>query len=223
VWQLSGLGDLITEADIKKLAFDNEAGVYRQRRFPAGFYKVNYTFQIHPTLEVDGKHCHWNLRLADEHLPYRHFTIAVHDPGRLVERLFPYPSMSERKEADAWIMEGSSPKDGLLEVEMLLGANATSRIRGFPESVADVEGKTLAAASGKSMQATKKSDGSSQNTLDGIYGFIPIIICFIFVLIIIIKGNRGSGGSGGHNWGGGGGGGHFGGGGGSGGGGGGAR
>ena len=204
VWQLSGLGNLITQADIENLAYNNEAGVYRPGRFPAGIYKANYTFQIHPLLEVDEKHCHWNLRLADEHLPYRHFTIAVHDPSNLVERLFPYPSTQVRREADAWIMEGFSPKDGLLEVEMLLKANATSKIEGFPASVADVEGKMLAAASGKSMQTTKKLEDSSQGESDG----VGMIIMFLFIigwLIIILSGKGGSGGSGGHDWGGGGG------------------
>ena len=223
VWQLQGLGNSKTEADIEKLAYNNEAGVYRQDRFPVGIYRTNYTFQIHPSLEVDEKHCHWNFRLADEHLPYRHFTIAIHDPSDLVDKLFPYPATQIRKEADAWIMEGSSPKDGLLEVEMLLKANATSRIEGFPKSVFDVEGKTMAAAYGKSMPTTKKSEAPSQTESDGFGSlFLFFIIFVIFIIFLIFKG--GNGGSGGHDWGGGGGGGRdFGGGGGSGGGGGGAR
>ena len=209
VWQLSGLGNLITQADIENLAYNNEAGVYRPGRFPAGIYKANYTFQIHPLLEVDEKHSHWNLRLADEHLPYRHFTIAVHDPSNLVERLFPYPSTQVRREADAWIMEGFSPKDGLLEVEMLLKANATSKIEGFPASVADVEGKTLAAASEKSMRKTEKTSDSLQ--VDDIV-FMAIIFLlftiFMFALFWILeKLGIGRGGSGGYDWGGGGGGG----------------
>jgi uncharacterized membrane protein len=105
-------------------------------------------------------------------------------------------------------MEGFSPKDGLLEVEMLLKANATSEIEGFPASVADVEGKTLAAASEKSMRKTEKTSDSLQ--VDDIV-FMAIIFLlftiFMFALFWILeKFSIGRGGSGGHDWGGGGGG-----------------
>jgi hypothetical protein len=85
--------------------------------------------------------------LADEHLPYRHATIYIHDPDNLTVQFFPYPNMNYRKEGDSWVITGSSPKDGILGVEMLLKPRASSCIQGFPRWVSDVRSKTLSARS----------------------------------------------------------------------------
>ncbi len=113
--------------------------------FAAGTYTIDYIFRFHPYLECDREYCHWNLMLADEHLPYRQTAIYIHDPDHLLVQFFPHPAMSYRQEGDAWVITGSSPKDGLLEIEMLLRPDASSSIKGFPRDVPDVLAKTIAA------------------------------------------------------------------------------
>ncbi|UYZ39395.1 MAG: DUF2207 domain-containing protein [Candidatus Methanospirare jalkutatii] len=155
--------------EIWSLAERNEAGCYKPERFNAGEQEIKYVFRLHPPLECDGEYCHLNLKLATKHLPYEHVTVAIHDPQGLVERIFTHPPMEIRKEAEGvgeegkngsesgsgsgggsgnvWLITGESPKDTLLEVEMLLSPEVSGIMSGFPRTVEDVKDKTLTANS----------------------------------------------------------------------------
>jgi uncharacterized membrane protein len=137
-------------SEINSLAEINEAGCYMPQRFESGSYRIDYQFSIHPPLECDSEYCHWNLAFADKHLPYRQATITIHDPENLIVQLFPHMPFDVKKEGDAWIMTGSSPEDGLVEVEMLLRPEAAETIDGFPRQVSNVREKTLEAQQSKS-------------------------------------------------------------------------
>jgi uncharacterized membrane protein len=141
-------------SEINTLAELNETGCYRPQRFDSGSYQIDYLFSIHPPLECDSEYCHWNLAFADKHLPYRQATITIHDPENLIVQLFPHmpPNMpfDVKREGNAWIMTGSSPEDGLVEVEMLLRPEAAEIIDGFPRQVSNVREKTLEAQQSKS-------------------------------------------------------------------------
>ena len=128
---------------IANLAETNEAGCLQPQMFSAGKYRIDYRFRIHPFLECDQEFCHWNLRLADDHLPYRQVSVYIHDPDNLLVQLFPHPKMDYRREGDTWVITGSSPKDKMIELEMLLRPEASRYIDGFPRQVTDVKGKTL--------------------------------------------------------------------------------
>ena len=69
---------------IANLSENNEAGCLQPQMFSAGKYRIDYRFLIHPFLECDQEFCHWNLRLADDHLPYRQITVYIHDPDDLL-------------------------------------------------------------------------------------------------------------------------------------------
>jgi uncharacterized membrane protein len=131
--------------DIRSLALRNEAGCYNPQKFEAGKYQMEYVFRLHPPLECDAEYCHVNLKLADEHLPYKQLTIAIHDPNDAIVQLFSHPPMDARVDGDGWIMTGESPKDTLLEIEMLLKPEIVDVIDGFPREVVDIEGKTQSA------------------------------------------------------------------------------
>ncbi len=133
--------------EISSLAERNEAGGYKPDRFDAGKYEISYVFKLHPPLECDKEYCHLNLMLADEHMPYNKVAIAVHDSEGIISQLFIHSLMDIRKEGDAWIITGNSPKDALLEIEMLLSPTISERIEGFPKQVPDVKDKTLSANS----------------------------------------------------------------------------
>jgi uncharacterized membrane protein len=130
---------------IANLAEINEAGCLQPQMFSAGKYRIDYRFLIHPFIECDQEFCHWNFRLADDHLPYRQVSIYIHDPDDLLVSLFPHPKMDFRREGDAWVITGSSPKDEMIELEMLLRSEASRHLDGFPRQVMDVKGKTLSA------------------------------------------------------------------------------
>ncbi|MCU0638202.1 MAG: DUF2207 domain-containing protein [Methanothrix sp.] len=127
------------------LAENSEAGCLQPQMFSAGRYRIDYRFLIHPFLERDREFCHWNLRLADTHLPYRQAAIHIHDPEGLLVSLFPHPEMEYSRQGDAWVVTGSSPRDEVIEMEMLLRPEASSHIDGFLRQVPDVRGKTLSA------------------------------------------------------------------------------
>lgn len=133
------------ESDIDSLAEPNEVGCYKPQRFDPGSYQIDYLFSIHPPLECDNEYCHWNMAFADEHLPYRQATITIHDPENLIVQLFPHMPFDVIKEGNSWIMTGSSPENGLLEVEMLLRPEAVEAIDGFPRQVPNVREKTIEA------------------------------------------------------------------------------
>ncbi|MBC7121212.1 MAG: DUF2207 domain-containing protein [Candidatus Methanosuratus sp.] len=131
--------------EIESLAEQNEAGAYYPQMFPAGRYQIGYAFRIHPYLECDQDYCHWNLKLDDEHLPYRQLVIRIHDPEDLIVQLFTHPEMESHQEGDLWVITGASPKDGLIEVEMLLLPGAREVIDGIPREVSNIYEKTLSA------------------------------------------------------------------------------
>lgn len=130
---------------VNSLAEWDEAGCYNPSYFDVGSEEIGYIFTIHPPLEQDVHYVHWNLLLADTHLPYENSTIRVHDPRGDLVQLFTQPKMATRKVGDTWVMTGFCPQDEALRVEMLLKSRAAKFIDGFPRNVSDVEGKTLSA------------------------------------------------------------------------------
>jgi uncharacterized membrane protein len=131
--------------EIASLAVRNEAGCYSPQRFRAGVYEISYISTFHPPLESDEELYHLNLKLAEEHLPYKHVTIIIHDPEGMISQLFIHPAMDTSKEGETWVIEGASPENTLLEIEMLLEGSPI--IDGFLRNVSDVRGKTLEANS----------------------------------------------------------------------------
>jgi uncharacterized membrane protein len=130
---------------VNSLAEWDEAGCYNPSYFDAGPEEIGYIFKIHPPLEQDEQHIHWNLLLADTHLPYENSTIKVHDSRGDLVQLFTQPKMATKKVGDTWVITGFCPQDEPLRVEMLLKARAVKFIDGFPRNVSDVKGKTLSA------------------------------------------------------------------------------
>ena len=164
--------------DIKSLAQHNEAGCFNPNKFTRGIFSIGYLFKIHPSLECDNSFCHWNLRLADEHLPYQKAAIYIHDPDGLVVHPIPHPDMYYKKEGDVWIINGSSPKDGLIEVEMLLLPNASSKMAGFIKNVSSVEERTISAQDKKS---------SSDSASKGDNPLLFLLFGLVFILIFVTR------------------------------------
>ncbi|HID96572.1 MAG TPA: DUF2207 domain-containing protein, partial [Thermodesulfobacteriaceae bacterium] len=153
--------------EIASLALSNEAGCYSPQRFWAGIYEIGYIFTLHPPLEIDEDLYHLNLKLADEHLPYKNVDIVVHDPEGKISELFTHPVMDTSKEGKTWVIEGTSPENTLLEIEMLLEGPPV--MDGFVRNVSDVRGKTLEAN-------TEYSDT---------YGFYLLLVWAIIAMVFL--------------------------------------
>jgi len=164
-------------ADIRALALRNEAGCYKPEKFEAGKYEIRYVFKVHPPVECDAEYCHVNLKLADEHIPYKQVTIAIHDSEGSVVQLFTHPPMDARKESDMWIVTGESPKDTLLEMEMLLKPEIVDVMDGFFREESEVKEKTLSA---NSHYVTTYTFFSALS-----YALLAMIVLFPAMLVLI--------------------------------------
>ena len=160
---------------ISSKALDNEAGAYLPSFFDAGTYRMDYVFRIHPPLECDGEYCHLNLKLASEHLRYSSLSITVHDSDGLIERVFTHPLMNARREEEAWVIRGSSQKNDLLEVELLLKPEVMNRMDAFQERIDDVERKTVSA----------NMLFSTASMVIGVASYALVALALLFPLIIL--------------------------------------
>jgi uncharacterized membrane protein len=105
---------------ISQMAFFNEVGCYAPGYFTEGRHALNVTYTLVPPLQYDGEHVHLNLKLADTHVPYRAVSVTVHDEDDALVAVYPHPpTMSVRERDDAVVVSGESPKDALLEIEVV--------------------------------------------------------------------------------------------------------
>ncbi|WP_317064110.1 DUF2207 domain-containing protein [Methanoculleus caldifontis] len=125
-------------AVIRDLAFENEVGLYNPGYFAPGTYTVEYHYRIRPPIEHDDQWAHLNLRLVDEHVPYRNLRIALPFAGYIEEVYTHPPTLEVERTADAVIITGSAPQGDSLNVEMILDPAFMEEIDGFPQFVSDV-------------------------------------------------------------------------------------
>ena len=137
----------LIKKEIKYLIYEynvvNEVGFYNPHRYDAGSYITNYRFYIYPPIETDDKVSHINLKLTDKHLPYKNVKINVIDKNHSILNLFIYPSTFKVHKTDVgYVIEGSSPKNEPISIEMLLKPNT---VNGFINHINNVEEKTISA------------------------------------------------------------------------------
>jgi uncharacterized membrane protein len=119
----------------------NEVGFYNPCKYSAGTYITGYEFEIYPPIETDNKVYHINLKLADEHLYYKNVKINVVADNKILQNLFVYPSTFKvRKTFFGYVIEGSSPKNTPIRIEMLLKPYS---VAGFVKYADNVEEKTI--------------------------------------------------------------------------------
>lgn len=137
-------GDPAHEEFIRSMAERNEVGIYNPGYFQAGTYTVRYTYSIHPPIEYDGETAHLNLRLVEEHIPYRSLEILI--PSTLAEEVFPHPPGLVVDRSGAVVkITGTLAADEVMGIEMLFPRDAVSGLQGFPSAVQDVRDKTVSA------------------------------------------------------------------------------
>ena len=134
----AGPGDL---AVIRDLAFANEVGIFNPGYFAPGTYTVEYRYQIRPPVEHDGQWAHLNLKLVDEHIPYRNLRITLPFAGDIEEVYTHPPTLEVERTTEAVVITGSASQDDALNVELVLDPAFTEKIGGFATYVPDVRQK----------------------------------------------------------------------------------
>ena len=129
---------------IDYLASSNEVGCYKKDYFKAGTYKIRYVFRLHPPIEYDGTLCHLNIKLADEHLPYQKVTILIEN-SELVRNVYQHPPSLQIFQGSTIEIHGSSARNELLEVELLLESDILEILDGFVSNIPNVESETVQA------------------------------------------------------------------------------
>jgi len=122
----------------------SEVGIYNPAYFQAGTYTVTYRYDLHPPVEYDDEHAHLNIRLVNEHVPYRDLSITY--PEHSVAEIYPHPpGLRVDRTGGNYVISGRLAADEILGLELLLSRDALQELDGFPAFVSDVAGKTRAA------------------------------------------------------------------------------
>jgi len=123
---------IFNKVDIQTEAYDNEVGCFKPDYYNVGSYRVKFIYKLHPPIEYDEEYSHLNLKLASEHVPYSNVRITLED-AELIDTVYPHPNtLNLLDNGDQIIITGSSPKDQLLEIELILDKNVLDILQGFP-------------------------------------------------------------------------------------------
>ena len=125
-------------AVIRNLAFANEVGLFDPGYFDPGTYTVEYRYRVRPPIEYDEEWAHLNLKLVDEHVPFRDLRITLPFAGDIEEVYTHPPTLTIERTAEAVIITGSASQNDALNVEMVLDPAFTGKVGGFPAYVPDV-------------------------------------------------------------------------------------
>ena len=169
-------GDGVVKSLVAELAERNEVGFVNPSRFPTGDYEALYLFEVYPPIQTDGAYDHINIKLADEHVPYKSVTIQIYDPNDAVVKLYPHiQDCSIHKDGNTWVIKGKSPRNGLIEVEMILKHGT---VHGFYQNVEDVMTLTEEANAGYYMAKTVHA--YLKYVLMGLILCFPLIVLFAY-------------------------------------------
>ncbi len=102
---------------------------------------MEYRYRVRPPVEYDNQWAHLNLKLVDEHVPYRDLRITLPFAGDIEEVYTHPPTLNVERTADAVVITGSASQDDALNVEMVLNPAFTKKVGGFGTFVPDVRQK----------------------------------------------------------------------------------
>lgn len=111
---------------IAEKAERNEVGVFNPQGIRPGDYTISYAFKLYLPIETaKGEFYHFNLKLADEHVPYTSVDIIIEDLNGYLIDIYPHlSSFITYKGEKLWVVEGKAPRDSLVEIEMVLLPNS---------------------------------------------------------------------------------------------------
>ena len=123
---------------IRSLALENEVGIFNPNYFAPGTYTVEYRYVVRPPIEYDGEWAHLNLKLLDEHVPFRDIQITLPFADMIEEVYTHPPTLVVERTGEAVVITGSAPENDALNIEMILDPVFMEGISGFPTYISDV-------------------------------------------------------------------------------------
>ncbi len=70
-------------------------------------------------MKYDDEYYHINIKLAEEHIPYKNVRIVINDPENDIFKLYTHPHMDITKSNSQYVITGSSPSNNLIEFEIV--------------------------------------------------------------------------------------------------------
>ena len=135
--------DFMIISTIRSLAYRNEAGAFNPNGYEPGEYTVKYLYQVRPPLEHDDDYSHLNLKLADDHVPYKKVRVEIEN-REYIERIYAHPPTLKRTEDRNYVIfTGDSAEDELLEFEFLMTTQALNQIEGYPAEIDNIRERTV--------------------------------------------------------------------------------
>ncbi|WP_456397277.1 DUF2207 family protein [Desulfurobacterium sp.] len=123
-------------------AYRNEVGIVRGfngnhlQKFDKGIYSFSAFYRMYPPVVTDGEFSHINIKLADVHIYYPEVKIFLKDPEHLIKKLYVHmPHFSIKKLDNGYFINGKSPGNSLIELEMILKGTP---VKGFYRRVSNV-------------------------------------------------------------------------------------
>ena len=105
---------------IQNLALDNEVGIFNPDYFAPGTYTVEYRYVLRPPVEYDREWAHLNLKLLDEHVPFRDIRVTLPFAGMIEEVYTHPPTLAVERTGEAVVITGNAPENDALNIEMIL-------------------------------------------------------------------------------------------------------
>ncbi len=129
---------------IRKLAQRNELGLVKPSYFKKGEYKLTASYLIFPPVEFLKNLSHVNLKLADFHAPYKEVLIFIYDPESRVKEIYPhFPYYQIKRLGDGFLIDGYSPENSILGVELLLKGKVDGFLHECPDLTFRVKSANL--------------------------------------------------------------------------------
>jgi len=123
---------------IQNLALDNEVGIFNPDYFAPGTYTVEYSYVLRPPVEYDREWAHLNLKLLDEHVPFRDIRVTLPFAGMIEEVYTHPPTLAVERTGEAVVITGNAPENDAMNIEMILDPAFMEGISCFPTYVSDV-------------------------------------------------------------------------------------
>ncbi|MCD6589595.1 DUF2207 domain-containing protein [Candidatus Woesearchaeota archaeon] len=161
---------------VKTKAYNNEIGLIDPNYFDRSTYILNYTAILIPPIDKDSRYAHLNLKLVDKHQPYKEVYIRIRDPGQRIIEISPHFSCKIERKGDSFFIESSSPKNGLIEIEMLL--DASKPLIGVEKNIPNVYDRFISSNKGLSFLLFLKKLSLSLSK-------IGLLILFLFPFFLI--------------------------------------
>ncbi len=162
---------------VKQLSFNNEVGIANPNYFKKGKYYFTYQAIILPTIYRDNSFDYLNLKLADEHFPYRSVEIIINDPQQEIVNISRHFEGEIERKGDQYIIKTSSPKNELIELSFLLKRDS---LKGDIELIRDIEKRFSDEQEEVKIYLNKlKIKKAFHNTI------LFLLLIFPFILIII--------------------------------------